>query len=140
MRRTGALARIADLPLALLLVWAAGTFLFEARGARHDRLAGTLHQPTSAYWRLGSKPPQRLQRCLQSVDAMLGEGEAVVLWDPTNDFFRWRWSAYFLPRREVLQAGANTPRGSIVVATSRSAPAGARRVAGEPWCGLYRLP
>ncbi|HEV8238126.1 MAG TPA: hypothetical protein VGS57_02015 [Thermoanaerobaculia bacterium] len=126
--------------VALLLVWAGGTFVFEARGARHDWLAGTLHQPSSMYWRLGSRPPERLDRCLRSVDALLPAREPVLLWDPTNDFFRWRWAAYFLPHREVVQAGAATPPGRVVVASSRSAPAGARRVAGEPWCGLYRLP
>ena len=140
MQRSGVSRRIADSSLALLLVWAAATFLFEAHGARHDRLAGTLHQPSSMFWRFGSRPPQRLQRCLQSVDALLGEGEPVLLWDPGNDFFRWRWASYFLPHRDVLQAGVTTPPGSVVVASSRSAPAGARRVGGEPWCGLYRLP
>lgn len=140
MQRSGVSRRIADLSLALLLVWAGATFLFEAHGARHDWLAGTLHQPTSMFWRLGSRPPQRLLRCLQSVDPLIAKGDPVLLWDPGNDFFRWRWSAYFLPHRDVVQAGATTPPGSVVVATSRSAPAGARRVGGEPWCGLYRLP
>jgi hypothetical protein len=132
--------RTADVALALLLLWAGGTFLFEARGARHDLLAGRLHQPTSAYWRLGSRPPERLRRCLALVDPLLAPSEPVRLWDPGNDFFRWRWAAYFLPHREVVQGGASTPPGSVVVAGSRSAPPGARRVAGEPWCGLYLLP
>jgi hypothetical protein len=140
LQRTRASRLVADLSLALLLVWAGATFLFQAHGARHDRLAGTLHQPSSMFWRFGSRPPQRLQRCLQTVDAVLGEGEPVLLWDASNDFFRWRWAAYFLPHRQVVQAGASTPPGSVVVASSRSAPAGARRVGGEPWCGLYRLP
>ena len=139
-RRALLLRRLADASLALLLVWAGASFVFEAHGAQHDRLSGTLYQPSSAYWRLGSRPPQRLRRCLQSVDALLGKGEPVLLWDPSNDFFRWRWAAYFLPHREVVQAGPSTPPGSVVVASSRSAPAGARRVGGEPWCGLYRLP
>src|SRR6185503_2788883 len=131
---------LADAALALLVLWAAGTFVFEAHGARHDWLAGTLYQPTSAYWRLGSRPPQRLHRCLSSVDALLGADEPVLLWDPGNDFFRWRWASYLLPHREVRQAGAGTPSGSVMVASSRTAPAGARRVGGETWCGLYRLP
>jgi len=137
-RRRG--RRLGDVALTLLLLWAGGTFLFEARGARHDWLAGTLHQPTSAYWRLGSRPPQRLRRCMASVDALLGPREPMLLWDPGNDFFRWRWAAYFLPHRDVVQAGTTTPSGSVVVAGSRSAPPGARRVAGESWCGLYGLP
>ena len=136
----GSRRRIADTALVLLLLWAGGTFLFEARGARHDLLAGRLHQPTSAYWRLGSRPPERLRRCLALVDPLLAPGEPIRLWDPGNDFFRWRWAAYFLPHREVMQAAASTPHGSVVVAGSRSAPSGAQRVAGEPWCGLYRLP
>ena len=131
---------LADAALVLLGLWAAATFLFEAHGARHDWLAGALHQPTSFYWRLGSRPPQRLRRCLTSVDALLGAREPVLLWDPGNDFFRWRWAAYYLPHRDVVQAGANTPSGSLVVASSRTAPAGARRVGGESWCGIYQLP
>ena len=139
-RSRGSRRHVADVALALLLLWAGGTFLFEARGARHDLLAGRLHQPTSAYWRLGSRPPERLRRCLALVDPLLAPREPVLFWDPGNDFFRWRWAAYFLPHREVVQAGASTPPGSIIVAGSRSAPPGAQRVAGEPWCGLYRLP
>ena len=126
--------------MTLLLVWAGATFAFQVNGARHDWLAGSLYHPSSMYWRLGSRAPQRLQRCLASVDAQLGAGDPVLLWDPSNDFFRWRWAAYFLPHREVLQAGASTPPGSVVVASSRSAPAGSKRISGEPWCGLYRLP
>ena len=126
--------------LTLLLLWAGGTFLFETRGARNDWLGGKLHQPTSFWWRLGSKPPQRLRRCLTSIDALLAPGEPVRLWDPGNDFHRWRWAAYLLPHRDVMQASATTPSGSVVVASSRTAPAGAERVAGESWCGLYQLP
>jgi hypothetical protein len=114
--------------------------LFEARGARHDWLAGQLHHPTSAYWRLDSKPTERLRRCLSSVDALLPAGEPLRLWDPANDFYRWRWAAYFLPHRDVVQAGAATPAGSLVVASSRTAPPGARLEDGARWCGLYRLP
>jgi hypothetical protein len=139
-RSRASLRRVADVALALLLLWAGGTFLFEARGARHDLRAGRLHQPTSAYWRLGSRPPERLRRCLELVDLLLAPQDPLLLWDPGNDFFRWRWAAYFLPHREVVQAGASTPGGSVVVASSRSAPPGAQRLAGAPWCGLYRLP
>jgi hypothetical protein len=139
-RSRASLRRVADVALIPLLLWAGGTFLFEAHGARHDLLAGRLHQPTSAYWRLGSRPPERLRRCLELVDPLLAPGAPVRLWDPANDFFRWRWAAYFLPHREVVQAGASTPPGSVVIAGSRSAPPGAQRVAGETWCGLYRLP
>ncbi|HXT49396.1 MAG TPA: hypothetical protein VN811_00060 [Thermoanaerobaculia bacterium] len=131
---------LADVALALLLLWAGGTFLFEAHGAYHDWRAGALHHPTPFWWRLGSRPSQRWRRCLTSVDALLGAREPVLLWDPGNDFDRWRWAAYFLPHRDVVQAGPQTPSGSVVVASSRSAPPGARRVAGESWCGLYRLP
>ncbi|HET9767352.1 MAG TPA: hypothetical protein VFS60_10925, partial [Thermoanaerobaculia bacterium] len=92
-RSRASLRRVADIALALLLLWAGGTFLFEARGTRHDLRAGRLHQPTSAYWRLGSRPPERLRRCLALVDPLLAPGEPMRLWDPGNDFFRWRWAA-----------------------------------------------
>ena len=138
--RPGRRRLLADALLVLLVLGSAGTFLFEARGARHDWRAGKLHQPTSAYWRLGSRPPERLRRCLTSVDRLVAKGDPVLLWDPGSDFYRWRWAAYYLPHRQVVQAGASTPAGSVVVTGSRAAPPGARRVAGEPWCGLYRLP
>ena len=126
--------------LGLVLLWAAGAMLFEAHGARHDWLADRLHQPTSAYWRLGSKPTQRLRRCLASADALLPAREPLLLWDAGNDFYRWRWAAYFLPHRDVALAGPGTTAGALVVAGSRTAPPGARLVRGERWCGLYRLP
>jgi hypothetical protein len=132
--------RAVDMALAMLVLWAAGAMLFAAHGARHDWLGGHLHQPTSAYWRLGSKPTERLRRCVEMADQLLAPGEPLLLWDPDNDFYRWRWTAYFLPQRDVVHARAGTPAGSLVVASSRTAPPGARLERGERWCGLYRLP
>jgi hypothetical protein len=141
LRRVPSRRRLAaDLSLALLLLWAAGTFAFETHGARHDWLGDHLHQPTSAYWRIGSRPVERLRRCLGTADALLAPHEPLILWDPANDFYRWRWAAYFLPHRDVVHATAGGPAGSLVLATSRSAPPGARLEQGARWCGLYRLP
>ena len=131
---------VADVVLGLLVLWTGGAMAFEAHGARHDWLAGLLHQPTSAYWRPGSRPTERLQRCLASVDSLLAPDEPLLLWDPGNDFYRWRWAAYYLPHRDVVPAGRDAPAGSLVAASSRTAPPGARLERGERWCGLYRLP
>jgi len=138
--REGPRRRVVETVLVLLVIWAGWVLLFEAHGARHDWLAGQLHQPTSAYWRLGSRPPERLRRCLSAMHTVLPAREPLLLWDPAQDFYRWRWAAYFVPQRDVVQAGAATAPGSLVVASARTAPPGAERMRGDRWCALYRLP
>jgi hypothetical protein len=89
-----------------------------------------------------------MRRCVASLGPSLAAGETVLLWDPTNDFYRWRWAAYFLPDREVATAGPGAPSRTLVIATSPTAPPGASLVArgaagntgaGDASCGLYRL-
>jgi hypothetical protein len=124
----------------LLVGWAGYAYWFEAYGAHHDWRLKLRYRRDSAYWRFGTQPPERLRRCVVGLEPEVPAGEPVYLWDPGNDFYRWRWAAYFLPGREVLPAGPGAPAGTLVVVTARTGPPGASLVAGGRWCGLYRLP
>src|SRR5262245_46434757 len=90
-----------DLLLVALLAWSAHALWFQARGARHDWRAGLLYHPSADYWRLGSPPAERIRRCVVGLDASIPAEDTVFLWDPADDFYRWRWASYFLPAREV---------------------------------------
>ena len=132
--------RAIDLLLLTLLAWSAHALWFQARGARHDWRARFLYRPSADYWRPGTPPAERLRRCVVGLDPAIAPGETAFLWDPTDDFYRWRWASYFLPGREVRTAKPGAPSGLLVIATTRSGPPGATLVAGGSWCGLYRLP
>jgi hypothetical protein len=132
--------RAMDLLLVALLAWSAHALWFQARGARHDWRAGFLYRPSADSWRLDTAPAERLRRCLVGLEPSIGASDTVFLWDPANDLYRWRWAAYYLPAREVRNAGPGAPSGILVIATTRNGPPGATLVGGGAWCGLYRLP
>jgi hypothetical protein len=97
------------LALGLLTAWAAAGFLHEVNEAvaGWDERARQATAPTA--WRMGSAATDELARCLREARAAMPAGGAVAFASPDDapeaQFRRWRWAAYFLPERDVLQAG-----------------------------------
>src|SRR5438270_2011508 len=83
--------RAADLMLALLLLWAVGSWAIEVHRAVRDGAARAGYQAPPALWRFGTPATQRLRHCIARATSAVPPGELVRLYDPRQDFFRWRW-------------------------------------------------
>jgi hypothetical protein len=131
--------------LAAALIWAALGFLVEVQRALASFDQRGDERSAPALWRLGMRPPARLASCLEAVDRTLPAEAPITLVSPDGPgqprFFRWRWAAYLLPNRDVLdfdpQAGV-APTGYFVVLQAPNAQAGLVPLVRRPGCVLYR--
>jgi hypothetical protein len=103
---------LSRLLLSLALGWAAYSLLREATaGVR------SLAEPPSSgpviNWRLGSRPAERLHRCLQEAHRLVSPDPFVTFVSPPGaidaEFLRWRWAAYFLPDLDVVRLSDGAP-------------------------------
>jgi hypothetical protein len=104
--------------------------------------------PTSApvvSWRLGSRPAERLRRCLDEARGLLPADAVVTFVSPPGplqaDFFRSRWAAYLLPDLDVVTP-ADGPTGSrFLIAFQMGADRPGLTLIRElpGLCGLYSL-
>jgi hypothetical protein len=132
--------------LAAALGWAAVAFLSEVQRALagFDRRGEDRSSPI--LWRLGMRPPARLASCLEAIDRTLPPEAPLTVLSPEGAgdprFYRWRWAAYLLPNRDVLDfdptAGVE-PSGYVVALL---APPSGSRLANplvrRPGCVLFR--
>ena len=67
------------------------------------------------------------------MEGEIPDDASVAVAHPRNDFYLWRWSAYFLARHDVLDR-AESAKYLIAVGEP---PLSGTRIAGGPRCGLY---
>jgi hypothetical protein len=96
-------------------------------------------------WRIGSRPAERLRRCLDEAHGLLPRGSIVTFVSPPGalqaDFFRSRWAAYLLPDLDVVTP-ADGPVGSrfLIAFQMRVERLGVTLIHDLPGlCGLYGL-
>jgi hypothetical protein len=131
--------------LGLLVAWAAAGFLYElnAAVASYDQRERAVRRFA---WRFGAPEPARLDRCLRQAETEIPPGSTVAFASPDvpprTAFQSWRWAAYLLPDRDVLDI-RDPAAGTADLAISYRMKIGAprfepvRRLPGGCW--LYRV-
>jgi hypothetical protein len=133
-------ARLRTVGLALLVLWTGfgfGREVLRAAIAWHGRAT---YRTVTILWRFDTVQTERLQRCLDAATAVMPAGSTVALFDPEDDFLRWRWTAYFLPAYDVAASkDIEVAKARYVVASGRQRPPSGTRVLGGRGCGVYQL-
>ena len=126
----------------LLLGWCGWALVREgARAVSAAPHRRAVAPESSFFWRFGSPPVEELRRCALEASRMIPAGAKVALGDPQDDFFRWRWAAYYLPGNDVV--GARQPEAvdsEFLLEMSDRVPPFGTRVGGRPGCTVYFLP
>lgn len=133
--------------LGLALAWCAFWFLRELEGAlagydgRHQARSGPLT------WRFGTPRLERLEGCLAGVRERVPAGSRIALAVPPaedrEDFFLWRWAAYYLPAHDLLLARdlAALPDAEYLVYYRRQLRDPRLQLVGQlQGCRLFRIP
>jgi hypothetical protein len=135
-RRSGA----RDLLLVAALAWAAYGFLQDVAIAHHRARQPRGHNIRRPFlWRPTDVQPRRLKRCLRRLVRDVPEDTRLVLYAPSDEDFRYRWAAYFLPAYDVVPPLV-PPSGPRLAVGLREVPPDGTRLRGNRACGLYRLP
>jgi hypothetical protein len=133
-------ARVVRTAVALLaLAWSGWAFAHNLghQLAHWRRRAEDIAAP-SAYWRFGMPPVEALRRCTNTASRVLPQDAVVVLADPQRDFFRSRWTAYFLVGQQVVTEP--TPEAFAVLAWTRAArPNGGEPLVARRHCFVDRV-
>lgn len=134
-------AQVRVLIALLLLLWCGLGFAREAtRAARGWRDRRQMAQASSFFWRFGAPPVQRLRRCMDEARRVVPAGSLVAIADPADDFFRWRWSAYFLAADDVItMRHPEAASAAYAIALGRGAALAGERLAVRRDCAVYRL-
>ena len=133
-------ARRRGVALLLLVLWTAFGFGREALGAAIAWHGRATYRTVTILWRFDTPQTTRLQRCLDAATAVMPAGSTVALFDPDDDFLRWRWTAYFLPAYDVAASkDTEVAKARYVIASGRQRPPSGNRVLGGRGCGVYRL-
>ncbi|HEV2855363.1 MAG TPA: hypothetical protein VHC97_21385 [Thermoanaerobaculia bacterium] len=107
--------------LGLLVAWAAAGFLYELNAAvsSYDQRERAVRRFA---WRFGAPEPARLARCLRQAETEIPPDSTVAFASPDvpprTAFQRWRWAAYLLADRDVLDVHDPAAAGTAGFAVS----------------------
>jgi hypothetical protein len=94
--------------LGLAVAWCGFWFLRETGGALEGYDFRQQARSGPQTWRTGAPRLLRLERCLAGVRERVPAGRPIAFASPEeasrDDFFRWRWAAYYLPEHDLLFA------------------------------------
>ncbi len=94
--------------LGLAVAWCGFWFLRETQEALAGYDARQQARNGPLTWRTGMPQLARLEGCLAEVRERVPAGSRIAFASPPgegrDDFFRWRWAAYFLPEHDLLFA------------------------------------
>jgi len=131
--------RLRQAAAIVLLLWAGAAFAWEGWAALTDWRRRGRFAATSFYWRFEVAETMALERCLGRAAQLMPVGCAVAVYDPTQDFFRWRWAAYLLPAYDVvISRDAERAGASFYVSLDQQPPRG-QLLMTRPGCQVYRL-